>query len=219
MKGKSGTIYGIPCRVNSPVLRDAIRAVLRRIRERAPKDFSRICSLVRRIVPLSSKAAADGTVAEVKRLYPPSLRRLTQKQNQSQADWDEMIRLEDEFEHPAVIHILEDSSDPIATIAHEFGHLCTREKDFRRRDEAAGVEAELASEMCADYYAYKWGFGPEIARTRRWRRLAHHGPAPRTMVTLGYPGIQGTRTVTFRVTRNFYLRRITTEQNKKGLEP
>lgn len=214
MKGKSGTICGIPCWVKSPVLRTAIQAVLRRIRQRAPKDFSRICSLVCRIRPLSSKAAVDGTVAEVKRLVPPSLVRLKKKQNMSQADWDEIIRLQDEFEHPAVIYILEDSSDPISTIAHELGHVCTREEDFRRRDEVAGGDAEWASEMCADYYAYKWGFGREIARARRRRRLAHHGPAPRTMVTLGYPGIQGSRTVTFRVTRNFYLRRIETEKKE-----
>lgn len=218
MKGKSRIIYGIPCRVNSPVLRNAIRVVLGRIEKRAPQDLSRICSLVRRIVPLSSKAAAEGTVAEVKRLLPPSLRRLTQKQNPSRADWDEMIRLQDEFEHPAIVHVLEDSIDPITTIAHELGHLCTRAKDFHRREEAAGGEAEWVSEMCADYYAYKWGFGPEIARMRRRRRLGHHGPAPRTTVTLGYQGIQGTRTVSFRVRRRFYLRRIVAEKKRRRAE-
>ena len=44
----------------------------------------------------------------------------------------------------------------VAVVAHEFGHACTTEADVRRRH---SPKRKWAYELCADWYAYQWGFG------------------------------------------------------------
>jgi hypothetical protein len=86
----------------------------------------------------------------------------------------------------------------IANIAHEFGHVCTRFEDLQRRGER--INAEWTSELAADWYACKkWGFGKEVARSRKNRAFLHHGPKPRDVFQFGEGHYQ--------VTRNFCIRR------------
>jgi len=141
----------ITCRVKSRIVKDALHTVLTKIRARSPKDFERIRNRVRKIIPLSQKCRRQGDLGEWK------------------SDGGKY-----DYASTGVILL---SSDPlylIATVAHELGHACTREPDIAKRD----IDSEWASEMCADYYAYKWGFGRNIARFRPNRVASHHGPMP-----------------------------------------
>lgn len=186
-------IYGIPCRVRSPAVRRAIRIVLGQIRQRAHEDFDRIRRKVRGFLPESKREVARGIVgAWKKQLRRP--RRST----------PEMPEESSEFDCPGWIALSEEDRRPLATVAHELGHACTREEDFFRRE---GGDWEWTSELCADFYAYKWGFGREIAREKRHRRLAHHGPGRGEVVIIG----SGPALSRYKVTRRFYLRLIQTE--------
>lgn len=93
----------------------------------------------------------------------------------------------------------------LATIAHELGHAATTQGDFEKRDNALGGDAQWASESCADYYAYRWGFGRQVRRSQQTRRLGHHGGLPGQVIEIGGPN--GT-TLRYRVTRHFYYRRV-----------
>ncbi len=89
-------------------------------------------------------------------------------------------------------------------VAHELGHAATREQDLDRRGDA---NDELRSELSADWYAYKWGFGRLIAKFRSTRDWMHHGPPPGSWFE--------ERGIKFRITRNFVVRReqIASTQN------
>ena len=90
----------------------------------------------------------------------------------------------------------------IPTIAHELGHACTREIDRIRRGMV--FTDEWCSELAADWYAYKWGFGRQIATARKTRDLTHHGPGPGGEFTITIEGNE----VTYRVSRNFVVREL-----------
>jgi len=93
----------------------------------------------------------------------------------------------------------------IAAIAHELGHACTTQEDFEKRKRI--IDDEWASESCADYYAYRWGFGREIRRHNKTRYVRHHGGLPGDIITVGIDDI----VLRYRVTRNFYYQRINDE--------
>lgn len=168
------TIQGWPCKIRSPNLQKAISLVLRSVSKTHPEDYQRLMKRVSEFGPLSMRDRKDGIVG-----WYGKRRR--------SGEYD--------FDSPGSILLREDDSFSIATVAHELGHACTREDDFWKRD---GLDAEWASELCADMYAYKWGFGREIARSRKERDFMHHGPPPGTVVECN-----GSR---FRVTRAFYIR-------------
>jgi hypothetical protein len=154
--------------------------VLRQIASRAPKDLARLRGRVRRFAPLPR--------SERRRRIP-----------------GRFFQHSHDFESPGVVQI--DASNPalVALVAHELGHACTREEQFDRR--TPDNDEEWASEMCADYYAYKWGFGRAIAARRRRRELAHHGPTPRQEFTLE----SGEDVARYRVTRRFYIHFVQSE--------
>jgi hypothetical protein len=81
---------------------------------------------------------------------------------------------------------VEKRSSHVAVVAHALGHVCTRKNDFFERD---GLDAEWASEVCADFYAYRWGFGRNIGQHRRSRSFGHHGPGPGQEFTAEHEGI------------------------------
>jgi hypothetical protein len=89
---------------------------------------------------------------------------------------------------------------PVAVLAHQLGHVTTRPDDYERRE---GFDARWAWEMCADYYAYKWGFGREIREHRRRRDPAHRGPAPGWLFFIGAG--EGGAVGRFRLNRRFHL--------------
>src|SRR5262249_6396565 len=64
----------------------------------------------------------------------------------------------------------------VALIAHECGHVVTRARDFDARERRG--EAEWASEMCADMYAFRWGFEKQIREHATSRRIGHHDAVP-----------------------------------------
>ena len=128
-------IYGIGCSVESARLRRVIRLVLKQIRRRAPEDFKRIRSRVNEIAPLSDDSAAVGRFEG------------------SGGD----------FETQGIVRISESDISSIATLAHEFGHACTRQEEYHRRMMDYD-DKQLISELCATFYAYKWGFGRLVRR-------------------------------------------------------
>ena len=117
-----------------------------------------------------------------------------------------------DFNVEGVVEFSEHDPHPVALVAHELGHACAREEDLEARDN--GVAFTWALEMCADSYAYKWGFGREIARDRKRRDMRHHGPALGATST-----IEGNYGVMFRyhVTWSFYMRLVQTETRERQL--
>jgi hypothetical protein len=107
-------------------------------------------------------------------------------------------------ETPGVLLLLESCTafDSQGLIAHELGHACTTFEDLLRRGEVD--TDEWRSELAADWYAYKWGFGKIIARDRRFRGWAHHGAAPRQRYSVKMDGYW----YRYRVTRNFCVRLV-----------
>ena len=121
-----------------------------KIRSRYPEDFERIRTRVRKILPLSRECRQQGDIG-----------------------WWKAGDINDRTS-TGVIMLASDPLHIISTVAHEFGHVCTRDADVAKRY----INDEWTSEMCADYYAYKWGFGRSIARHRPYRVSSHHGPVP-----------------------------------------
>jgi hypothetical protein len=181
---------GIPCViVGSTSTCRAIAIVLRQIKRRAPRDFQRVLSLVNAFEPLPAAESEE----------------VSGRWGSSRSDLYD-------FEAKGAIQIRPGVPDAIPLVAHELGHACTREADFERLD---GFDSEWASEMCADRYAYKWGFGRVIARHRPNRDLGHHGPGPRSVFTVGpmeVPDWPGRLLVhRYRVTRTFRIRFVQSE--------
>lgn len=170
--------HGIPCMLADRPLCSAITTVLRQIQRRVPADYARLRRRVERIEAVPVADAEDGT----------------------QGEWRSLrgTRFGEEHDTPGTLRLLPGIDHPLATVAHEFGHVCTREADFTRRD---GYSGEWANEMCADLYAYRWGFGRAIARDRPTRVFGHHGPGPRSIFTEEHDGVVHR----FRVTRAFYI--------------
>ena len=175
-------IYDIPCYLRNAISREGVRKTLQQILDRNPKDFRRLQRLVREIQPYDD--ADDGTLGIWVEDKPVS---------GDPATWDYGYG-----ETPGVLKIVEDSSieELPGLIAHELGHAATREEDLERR---GALEDEWQSELAADWYAYKWGFGRQIARMRKTRDHMHHGPPPGSTFELPIAGMVNH----YRVTRNF----------------
>jgi hypothetical protein len=188
-RNRDQTIYGIPCSLKSDELRQAIRIVLRQIRQRAPEDFRRIQVRVRRFAPWSYKEKSEGNLRGSFR----------------QAPYD--------FETPGVVNFPEGTPLAISIIAHELGHACTREKDWLERRDALGAWDEFidgAGELCANYYAYKWGFGRRVGKERRFLTSAHRRLAPGSFFTVGPDGRGVIRR--YRIDRRFRIRLVSTRK-------
>lgn len=150
-------ICGIPCSLKTPTMKSSVRQVLSQVGERYPKDLERLRQMVTEIKPLSDEEARDGTTG-----------RFGEELRESFIEYGE--------EHkPDIVYLYEKNEEPIGVIAHEFGHACTTVEDCERR---RCPDDEWASEMSADWYAYKWGFRRAIAKNRGTRNHLHHGPGP-----------------------------------------
>lgn len=162
-------------------MRQAIRIVLRQVRERSPEDSRRLRQRILRIVPLTNNVEARG-------LWTPP-RKVTGKWPYPGA-WPH-----------GVVRLHEAAPDKIALAAHELGHACTTELDYERL--GGGFDVEWETELLADKYGYKWGFGRQISKSRRLNRsLQHHGPAPGTVFTVE----NGQSVSRYKVTRSFTIR-------------
>lgn len=196
-------VEGIRCSLRTSEARNGTRMVLQQIRSRFPKDYERLKARVREICPLPTEETEDGTLGEWKEI--PGL-----EVPEDRSTWG---RVE------GVLYVKDGKGDHlIPTIAHELGHACTRWRDLERR--GAVPFDEWRSEMTADWYAYKWGFGKQTAKARKSRAWRHHGPPPGSEVYL--PDLEG-REITYRVSRNFVVRasytddrdQVKTESSKK----
>jgi hypothetical protein len=98
-----------------------------------------------------------------------------------------------------------DTAVQVAIVAHELGHVATTEDDFAKRE--ALTDSEWASDACADYYAYRWGFARQIRKHQRTRDKGHHGGLPGDVIEIDCSLPTGT--MRYRVTRRFYYRLIT----------
>jgi hypothetical protein len=208
-------VYGIRCTIKSPNLQRAIRLVLRQIRERAPQDFKRIRVRVRKVASYTGQRRefdkqlgrhiliVDAGIAMVE---PRGDGAVTIHPMPIMGQACRLSGDTDDFDGPVVVKLRElfrdDVAEPnqramMATIAHEFGHVCTREGDFHKR--LLGYDdRSLIDELCADIYAYKWGFGRYIARDR-----GAFSQRPGSTFTAGPPG----SIRRYRVTRSFRVHR------------
>ena len=88
--------------------------------------------------------------------------------------------LEDEDQRQGVIALPADAT--VGVVAHECGHAVATEDDLARR---RAPDDEWASELTADWYAYKWGFGRAVALERPSRAFVHHCVGPGQISGLG----------------------------------
>jgi hypothetical protein len=100
---------------------------------------------------------------------------------------------------PGTLYVAEHHPDLIATVAHELGHAATRWEDTTRR---GGPSDEWKSELAADWYAYRWGFGRAIARGRKTRAWLHHLGGPGFRFSEDADGVR----YHYRITRHFCIR-------------
>jgi hypothetical protein len=144
------------------------------------------------VVPLTENEKTEGTLGEWIAAHP---------EQSDQNTWDYGYG-----ETPGVLKAAEDL-DPVElvpTLAHELGHACSTLED---RELTASPDSEWDSELAADRYAYKWGFGRGIARLRKIRHSLHHGPGPRQVIKYDR--------FWFRVTRDFRFVRLPRRPAKK----
>lgn len=220
-------ILGFVCYIAEPRVRSAIEHVLTQIENVRPEDFKRLQSKVLgfRWLPQEDvrdqRCAIGQWVNDVKARQSKAFRAETEKRVRDMAarlsgvkpqevhrEWVEVHVVHElqsnEFEWPGTVALSRrittvDRDHLVATIAHELGHAATTESDFDNRFEISRI-AEWTSESCADYYAYRWGFGRLIRKHSKIRDLAHHGGLPGDEITLG----EGK----YKVTRHFYYRPI-----------
>jgi hypothetical protein len=124
------SIYGFPCFVQSPKMRQAIRFVLKQIETRAPEDFKRI---QRRVIRFADRSSTSNWKKQ-------TMARFSNFSGTGIIEFSEKIR-------PAQLKL---------AVAHELGHTCERPRDYRRRRQG---KSNWIREFIADDYSYKWGFG------------------------------------------------------------
>ena len=169
-----------PCSIAAPELCEKIEDVLRAVRL-FPRDYVRLVARVVRFGTLTRAERTDGTQGWWKRL--PARKVLHPVYGEV---W------EDDDQRSGVITLAPDVDR--GTVAHELGHAAATEDDLARRH---APDDEWASELAADYYAYKWGFGRDVASHRHTRRFAHHCAGPGQLISLGDQW--------FRVSRRFVM--------------
>ncbi len=184
-------VCGIPCSLKTAEARQALETVLARIQERHPKDLERLVGAVESVEPITG--ADDGTQGQWVARKP------TEAYGHPSLEWGYTVPA------PGVLYVREDDKHLVAVIAHELGHACSVKEDLQRRGQL--LKDGWASELAADWYAYRWGFGREIARLRPHRDRKHHlvGPGQE------YEEDRGGTTYRFRVSRNFEVTLISKE--------
>jgi hypothetical protein len=179
----NGKVYGIDCALSGRRLVRNLRDVLGRIRERRPDDFARIRRRLSIVKLLPKKAEDSVTLAEVKGCHyhhyseveevPPCQLWLSRRL----LDEDDVIQR--------------------AIVAHELGHVATTFEVFERRQ---SPDEEWGSELSADWFAWKWGFGRELRRLEKTRDWVHHAVGPGKTIENMFGK--------YLVTRNLVFRRI-----------
>lgn len=178
---------GISCRLHGQVCR-TIRDVLRVIGERRPQDLPRLRARVLSFHHLPRSEQATGTDGWFM-AFPPRM--------VSDPVFGQVV--EDDDQRRGVVVLPPGAG--VATVAHELGHAMATDADLERRN---APEDEWASELAADYHAYRWGFGRAIARARPHRLFTHHGAGPGQRISVTVEG----REHCWRVSRRFVMHRV-----------
>ena len=183
MKTEATMICNIPCYLRDPKLCELVKMTLEKIRDRHPKDILRLQKLVRTIQPYVD-TDRKGLGIWLEDLPDPN----------DQTTWHFGCG-----DTPGVLKIVETMPINIfpGVLAHELGHAATRFEDLERRGSVCSQE--WRSELVADWYAYKWGFGRDIAKSRKTRDWMHHGPPPGSSWEEEVDG----KIYHYRITRNF----------------
>lgn len=226
-------LEGFTCYIRNAQVCDGITIVLRQIKHRRPRDFARLQEKVKGFRWLGHEERIGDTATMGQWMCDPGLRLSREFRTSIAKRMRDEYAMANGIS-PALVHpdrasylaqqeiisnqfiwpgkvalsrrlISSEWIHTVATIAHELGHAATTEYDFDRRYQEIG-SPEWASEGCADYYAYRWGFGREIRRHNRERSFAHHG---------GLPGdvINPFDNAWFRVTRNFHYLPVREPEN------
>ena len=177
------TIYGIQCSVSDNRLQKTIEHVLRKIRNNWPKDFARIKRRIKIIKWLPKED--DSTLGEV----------ISEDGDSCYYYYYDENKLCQILLSRKLIGL--ETRQQIAAIAHELGHAATTDTAFEKRQ---APRDEWGSELTADWFAYRWGFGREIRLQNKTRDPYHHCAAPGQTFEIGIDK--------FIVTRNFVCRRI-----------
>jgi hypothetical protein len=165
------TIDGIPCTIRSRKVEAAIRTVFAAI-QRHPRDWNRLRTRLLGIDWLPREEGRDGTMGEWV----------------ADADFD-YPGTEEHFRTRGEIWLSRTLARypldrVIATVAHECGHVATRWRDFDARERVSG-DSEWSSELCADMYAFRWGFEQQIRADGPHRALGHHCAPPGEVLGAG----------------------------------
>ena len=187
------SVSGMPVEIQNPRVRRAIQTVIRGIC-RHPRDWARVRRRVQSIRYLTTE---DGETDGEWLTDPEAAQRLKKRQSANPRLW----YLGDvHFQVPGWIEISREVTGLpwirlVAIIAHELGHAMTRESEFYKR---SSVNSEWAIELCADRYAFRWGFERHIRVHAPFRLFAHHAGLPGQKIFVGDQA--------FKVDRNFFLR-------------
>jgi len=172
----------IPCSLRDPIYRASVQKTFKQILDRYPKDFIRLQKSVREIQPYDD--AGEGVMGiwekDVLMNDDPDIWRYSEDNARG------VIKINE------TIHV----NELPGYVAHELGHAATRHIDRIRRGPISDV---WQSELAADWYAYKWGFGRFRRRLRETRDHLHHGAAPGEV----FGASDGEKMCKYRLTRNF----------------
>ena len=179
-------IRSIRCNISNRRLYVTVNEVLRQIKRRRPEDYLRIKRRLKAIKWLPKKEEQKS---------PATLGRIRPRERHH-------ISYGYGYEGVGDLYLARRLSKEEAwvwraVIAHEFGHIAATLWDLRR---TKAPEANWASELTADWYAYRWGFGHDVRRFMRRRALVHHFFAPGE--EREYDGCR------YRVTRHFVVHLI-----------
>ena len=130
-------IKGIPCTLKSPVAVRLVKKFLAEIAKNYPKDFQKIQSKTTLIKRVPKKEIDLGTTGQVVQV---------DAEVSSEAFFAGAFD-DNQFEKVIVFidETVKDSESMFVTIAHEFGHVCTTEKDLARRNASFNQWASEAS--------------------------------------------------------------------------
>ena len=183
-----GPIFGIACDVRSRRVRRAIVEVLAAVR-RHPRDWGRLRRRVRAIRNLPAEGGSDGTLGEWS-VDVEEVQRLNAKQQAAFCTEGKGYLLRTPMEmgfHASGWIALSRRlgrlpwAHQLATVAHECGHVVTREREFERL-RAVNGDAEWTSEMCANRYVFRWGFKEELRAQAPNLDVRHEAVLPGEMI-------------------------------------
>ena len=197
-------IRGIPCEISSPRVCKAIGRVLESI-SRSQRDWARVRRRVQAFRYFAPAVETAGTLGqwvvdreEARRLGPQSSRPETWARPEGHFQATGWVSLSRRVARLPWEHL-------VATVAHECGHVATRESELLKRGGLRlSSDDEWISELCADWHAFRWGFEKQIRAHAPRRSFAHHAVLPGEVITMDLA--DGPRS--WRVDRHFYLRPV-----------